>query len=255
MVAGNPLSLANLNFPHEHRVLVLGPHPDDFDVIGVTLRHVWERGNPLYVAVTTSGARGVEDSFCSPPTLDTKARVREKEQKANCQYFELPENNLEFLRLEEDDAGHPLANAANISRMQEYFQRMSPAVVFLPYGKDTNPGHQRIYAMFRKIAQEAGYPLVAFLNRDPKTIQMRCDVYQGYDGETAVWKGKLLRFHKSQQQRNFNQRGYGFDDRILTMDRENAKLCSLDLPYAELFELAFFGGSKLDDFLDDQKGT
>ena len=47
-------------------------------------------------------------------------------------------------------------------------------------------------------------PLVAFLNRDPKTVQMRCDVYLGYGEKIAGLKGELLRFYQSQHQRNLN---------------------------------------------------
>jgi LmbE family N-acetylglucosaminyl deacetylase len=252
--AGSSLSITNLIFPRGSKILVLGPHPDDFDVISVTLRYLEKKGIPIFLTVATSGASGVEDSFCSPSTLGVKAKLREEEQKASCQFFGLPENNLVFLRLEEDEAGHPLVNSTNFSIIQNNFLTINPTIVFLPYSNDTNPGHQRIYGMFHQIAQEAQKPLVAFLNRDPKTIQMLCDIYTGYEETIAAWKGKLLRYHKSQHQRNLNHRGYGFDERILNMDRENARLCSLDLSYAEIFELAFFGGCTLEDFVEDGFG-
>jgi len=38
---------------------------------------------------------------------------------------------------------------------------------------------------------------------------MRCDAYLEYGEESAEWKGELLRFHRSQHQRNLNQRGHG----------------------------------------------
>ena len=66
----------------------------------------------------------------------------------------------------------------------------------------------------------------------------------------AAWKRKLLRFHRSQQQRNLNQRGYGMAQRILRMDQDSAELCSADAPYAEIFELEFFSASQLEDFLE-----
>jgi hypothetical protein len=78
---------------------------------------------------------------------------------------------------------------------------------------------------------------------------MRYDVYHGFGRNDAVWKGELLRFHRSQHQRNLNQRGYGFDERILRMDSQTAEICSLGLPYAEVFELEFFGGAGLETFL------
>jgi hypothetical protein len=69
----------------------------------------------------------------------------------------------------------------------------------------------------------------------------------GYGPEEAAWKGELLRFHRSQHQRNLNHRGHGFDDRILRMDRQSAEACSLDVPYAEAFELEFYGAKGFSD--------
>jgi len=249
LISSDPLPLQTFTFSRAFRLLVLAPHPDDFDAIGVTLRFLRENGNALYVAVATSGANGVEDTFCSPPTVEVKAKLREQEQRASCRFFGLPKPHLTFLRLEEDEAGHPLENEANTDCVRQHFLSKRPAMVFLPHGHDTNPGHQRIYAMFRQVAQEAGYPLVAFLNRDPKTIRMRCDVYLGFREEEAAWKRELLRFHQSQHQRNLNQRGHGMDERILRVDRQSAEACSVDAPYAEVFELEFFGASEFGDIL------
>jgi hypothetical protein len=78
---------------------------------------------------------------------------------------------------------------------------------------------------------------------------MRYDVYMQFGEKEALWKGELLRFHRSQQQRNLNQRGYGMDDRILQMDRESAKSCLLEMPYAEVFELEFYRAKTLEDIL------
>ena len=234
-------------------MLVLAPHPDDFDAIGVTMRYFQENGNSLYVTVATSGASGVEDSFCSPPAVGAKRGLREQEQRASCQFFGLAEHNLAFLRLEEDAAGHPADNAANLERVRHVFLSRRPALVFLPHGRDTNEGHQRIYAMHRRVAREAGYPLVSFLNRDPKTVCMRCDMVLGYGQEEAAWKGQLLRFHQSQHQRNLNQRGHGFDERILSMNRQSAEMCSLDKPYAEAFEVEFLGARGFSDIPGGQE--
>jgi LmbE family N-acetylglucosaminyl deacetylase len=249
-ISSNAVSLQSLTFPRSLRLLVLAPHPDDFDAIGVTMRVFRENGNPLHVTVATSGASGVEDSFCSPPTVQVKAELREQEQRASCQFFGLSEDRLVFLRLQEDEAGHPLQNAANIDLVREQLLSMRPAIVFLPHGHDTNLGHKRVYAMFRQVAQAAGYySIVAFLNRDPKTVHMRCDVYLGFGEEAATWKGELLRFHRSQHQRNLNRRGHGIDERILRVNRQSAEECSVDAQYAEIFELECFGPSKLEDIL------
>ena len=242
---GRPLQ--EFTFSRGSRFLVLAPHPDDFDAIGVTLRFLKEKGHPLYVGIATSGASGVEDSFCRPPTADVKMDIREKEQTASCRYFGLPESHLSFLRLEEDEAGHPLENGLNLDCMRRHLLSVRPAFVFMPHWQDTNFGHQRIYSMFRQIAQETGCHLATFLNRDPKTIRMRCDVYLGFGEEEAVWKAKLLRFHRSQHQRNLNHRGCGFDERILMVDRQSAEVCPVDTPYAEVFELEFFGVGKFEE--------
>jgi len=249
IISRNAVPLGSLTFSKSICLLVLAPHPDDFDAIGVTMRFFHQNGNPLFVAVATSGASGVEDTFCSPPTSKLKAEIREHEQRASCRFFGLPESNLTFLHLAEDESGRLLENKANISRVRQHFQCLRPEMVFLPHRNDTNLTHQRVYAMFRKVALEADYPVVAFLNRDPKTIQMRCDVYLGFGKKEADWKGKLLRFHRSQHQRNLNQRGYGMDQRILRIDRESAAMCSAGALHAEVFELEFFGACQLADFL------
>jgi len=249
LIIDNPLPIRSFVFSKTLRVLTLAPHPDDFDAIGVTMHFFWGKGNPLYLAVATSGASGVEDSFCSPPTIKAKGRLREREQRSSCQFFGLPEANLTFLRLEEDEEGHPKDSKTNLEIIQEHFLKIRPTLVFLPHGKDTNLGHHHIYSIFCQVAPEAGYPLVAFLNRDPKTVQMRCEMYLGYGEETAAWKGELLRFHQSQHQRNLKQRGHGMDERILKMDRQSAEMCSVGEPYAEVFELEFFGASELGDIL------
>jgi len=249
LVLNDPVPLESLGISRALRALVLAPHPDDLDAIGVTARFLLENGNPLHVVVAASGASGVEDTFCSPPTLAAKAQLREREQRASCRFLGLPETHLTFLRLEEDEAGHLVEDTANTVRVRQQLLTWRPAMVFLPHGHDTNAGHRRVYAMFRQVVQQAGSPLVAFLNRDPKTIHMRCDVYLGFDQATALWKRELLRFHRSQHQRNLNQRGYGFDDRILSMDQSSAQTCSPGAPYAEVFELEFFGASDFKDVL------
>ncbi len=223
--------------------MVLAPHPDDFDEIGITMRFFNENGNSIYVAVLSSGASGVEDGFCSPSTRQVKGGVREQEQRASCQFFGLPASHLSFLRLEEDHAGNIIENDINCERVRDHFLHIRPDFVFLPHGNDTNVDHQRTYALFRRIALEAGYPITAFLNRDPKTISMRHDVYTVFGEKDAEWKGQLLRFHASQQQRNLNTRNQGLDERILNVNRKIAQENVQQDMYAEVFELEFFEGT------------
>lgn len=244
-----PLSAYTL--PSGLPVLVLAPHPDDFDAVAVTLRHLQDRGHPVFLEVATSGWRGVEDSFCTPPNPEVKGRLREEEQRDSCRLFGLPEAHLSFMQMEEDEIGDPLEDAANTARVRRAFLAHRPGLVFLPHGNDTNAGHRRIYRMALQVAVEVqpelSHPLALLLNRDPKTIRMCCDIYAPYGEEEAAWKAALLRRHRSQQQRNLNQRGMGFDERILATERESAAVCGLDAAYAEVFELALFGAEKLED--------
>jgi hypothetical protein len=227
----------------------MAPHPDDFDAIGVTMRFFQKNGNPLHVAVAGTGVNGVEDSFCTPPTRKMKMQIREQEQRDSCRFFGLPDDRLSYLRLEEDENGRVMTSDANTDRMRHLFISINPAVVFMPHWNDTNQGHQRTYAMLRQVALSVKYPLAIFLNRDPKTIRMRCHVSMGFDENTAAWKSKLLRFHRSQHQRNLNQRGHGMDERILNVDRDNAAGCSTNAPYAEIFEIELIRAGHLEDIL------
>jgi hypothetical protein len=109
----------------------------------------------------------------------------------------------------------------------------------MAHGNDSNAAHRRTYAWFRQIVREERLTLAAFLNRDPKTLAMNTDLYTFFDHSLALWKAELLRFHQSQHQRNLNQRGFGFDERILREDRKHALGREAKGGYAEVFELEF----------------
>jgi hypothetical protein len=64
-ISDNPLPLQHFTIPPILPLLVMAPHPEDFDAIGVTMRFFQKNGNPLYVAVAGTGVNGVEDSFCT----------------------------------------------------------------------------------------------------------------------------------------------------------------------------------------------
>lgn len=246
----SPLRLDAVSLPEGARVLVLAPHPDDFDAVAVTLRALGARGHAIHLAVATSGASGVDDDDCAPPTAEAKAALREREQRASCALFGLPEAHLAFLRLPEDGEGHPRDDALATDRVAALLADTRPSLVCLPHGNDTNAGHRRVYAMVRAVAlgfcsapagRAPARGLVALLNRDPKTVAMREDVVTPYGEDAAQWKASLLRCHASQQARNLRSRGYGFDERILRMDRESAVRCAAGAPYAEVFEVETYG--------------
>ena len=235
-----PLALTALQWPPTLRLVVLAPHPDDFDAIGATMRFFHKNGNRLDVAVATLSPGGVEDGFSGAFTPEAKAALRENEQRASCRFFGLADNRLEFLCLAEDQDGHPDDSEANLHRIRAYLSARRPDLVFLPHGNDANQGHRRTYEFFRQSVQEEKLSLVACLNQDPKTIAMRPDLYMEFGPETAAWKGALLRIHESQQQRNLNKRALGFDERILQVNREMAASLGLHGKYAEAFELELY---------------
>jgi LmbE family N-acetylglucosaminyl deacetylase len=232
-----PLFLQRMPLDPTLRILVLAPHPDDFDAIGITLRLLHANGNPIDLAVLTSGASGVEDDFGPELTLQRKAALREQEQRASCRFFGLPSAQLTFLRLSEDSEGHPQLSENNLVLLKAYWDAHLPDIVCLPHGNDSNPGHQRTYRLFRQIMETQSINLVALLARDPKTITMRSDVFTTFGEAEALWKGELLRFHRTQHERNLKTRGHGIDERILRVNREAAKDLGGEAEYAEVFEL------------------
>jgi LmbE family N-acetylglucosaminyl deacetylase len=223
--------------PSARRLAVVAPHPDDFDVIAVTLRHFQRASAQIAVAVLASGASGVDDGFVTEAAPDAKRRIREREQEASCAFFGLPEGQLHFLRLAEDASGHLSDGTANSERVSGFLARWQPEFVFLPHGNDPNLAHQRTFAMVADALSRQRSAATMWLNRDPKTIAMREDVYVVFDDDAAAWKRALLRHHASQQARNLRVRGQGFDDRILLANAKTASSAGRPDAFAETFEL------------------
>jgi LmbE family N-acetylglucosaminyl deacetylase len=231
-----PAAIPAIRWSAELRLFVLAPHPDDFDAIGVTLRFFQRNGNSIRVAIVSGSASGVLDEFCSPPDKATKTAVREQEQRDSLRFFGLGEECAAFLRLREDDTGAPLDDAENEAAIRRQLMAHRPQIVFLPHGKDSNAGHRRVYAMFARAAATLDESPAAFLIRDPKTLSFRADLYMPFDEEAARWKRRLLLCHRSQEHRNRRQRGCGFDDRILDVNRQIAAELNCGAPFAEAFQ-------------------
>jgi LmbE family N-acetylglucosaminyl deacetylase len=219
--------------PSGLKVLVLAPHPDDFDAIAVTLKKFHDNGNILKLVVVSEASSGVQDNFAQNHPDMTKAQIRENEQLSSCSFFGLPEENVSFLRLSEDKNGDPVESEENMAVLREILFKIAPDIVFMPHWNDTNPGHKRTYSMFKKMV----YSCTVYLNRDAKTIGMQNDIYTAFNDDAAEWKAKLLRFHRSQQERNLNTRGYGFDERVLRINQQTAEENNCFSPYAEVFEI------------------
>jgi len=231
--ADRPLSLRDVVFPRALGVLVLAPHPDDFDAIALSLRHLHTQGHTLHLAVLTSGASGVEDGFDGANGDGEKAALREAEQRASCAFFGLPPERLQFLRLWESDQGE----AGDLERLQAWMAARPADLLFMPHGNDSNRTHRRTYEAVRELGARLGLDAWACLNQDAKTLEMRIDLVFEYGEGDASWKAQLLRLHRSQHERNLRSRGIGFDQRVLEVNRRAAQALGSPLPYAEAFEL------------------
>lgn len=235
-----PLLLPELALPARSGIAVLAPHPDDFDAIAITLRHLHRQGHEIHLAVLTSGANGVEDGWQGAHEAAEKGALREAEQRASCAFFGLPMDHLVFMHLwESEDEQHN--EQAGREALRAYLHARRPDLVFLPHGNDSNRTHRRTYETFYAIATEDSLRILACLNLDAKTVSMRPDLYMYFGEEDAAWKARMLRFHRSQQERNLKGRGQGFDERVLEVNRRAAAEAGSGMPYAEVFEIKGFG--------------
>lgn len=226
--------LSALDWPRGQRIAVLAPHPDDFDAIAVTLRHFHARGDEIHLAVLTAGASGVESTYPGAVDDAAKGTLREAEQRASCSAFGLPAGRVTFLRLAASELS---CNDVNIAAVRDWLLPLQAGLVFMPHGNDSNATHRNTYALFSAVAEQAGLTLSALLNQDAKTVAMRHDLYLSFGTQAARWKSDLLRLHATQQQRNLNARGHGFDERVLAVNRATASALGLADEYAEAFEL------------------
>jgi LmbE family N-acetylglucosaminyl deacetylase len=232
-----PICLSGPDIPAGISVLVMAPHPDDFDEVAVTLRRIVAAGGRLRLAVMSSSANGVEDGYVDPPSDAVKAAVREEEQRRSLDFFGLPPERLSFERLPTGEGGYVLDGDIGREKAGMLLRQEAYDVVVQPHGHDTNPDHRRVCAWRRQAAAVLSRPPAAWLFRDPKTIAMRLDLVTPFGEEEAAWKAELLRFHRSQQERSLHQRGFGLDERILRVNRDTARTAGLAEPYAEGFEV------------------
>jgi LmbE family N-acetylglucosaminyl deacetylase len=212
--------------------LVLAPHPDDFDVVAITLKVFQTMGSRITLEVLSGGASGVEDEFASG--WEPKTAAREQEQRESCNRFGLPPDELRFHRLLEDAEGFMDDHLENQNRVHALLDHHAPDGVILPHGNDSNADHRRTFRWFMAWRDTRDNPPIALLVRDPKNLGMRVDLITPYDTTQADWKADLLRCHRSQHERNLRTRGIGFDERILAPERTTGK--SFGFHAVECFE-------------------
>lgn len=232
-----PRLLERAGAPRGLSVLVLAPHPDDFDQVAVLLRRLAAAGGSLRLAVLSSSANGVEDAFVDPPTDEAKAAVREEEQRRSLAFFGLEPDRWSLERLPIGEGGFLTDEGPGRAAVRRILAEARYDIAVLPHGCDTNPDHRRVAAWWRAAAEAMPRPPAAWLLRDPKTTGMRLDLAVPFDEEEAAWKAEMLRFHRSQQARGLHLRGHGLDERILRVNRDTARRAGLAAPYAEGFEI------------------
>ncbi len=234
-----PCNIRDIPWPQHLKILVLAPHPDDFDEPADTLHFFHEKGYDIYAAVAIHGG-GIDSAYAPEATLEEKREIRIEEQRKSVSYFGLPENHLRFMELINAEDEQFTDASENITHITNIINELNPDIVFCPHGNDTNRAHRLMYEIVSKIMKERQQPTALFLNRDAKTISMKNDLYFGFDEKTAIWKKTLLRLHDSQQQRNLKERGYGFDERVLMLNKNIAEELKIDEPYASVFEAQLF---------------
>jgi len=235
MRVGKASDISDFDWHGCRDILVLAPHPDDFDVIAVTLRRLQSAGKRVNVVVARGGS-GVDDGYRPGLDLAGKAALREKEQRASAAFFGLPPESMEFVDFENGPDDQMIESARNLDLLRSILSEKAPDLVFLPHGNDSNSAHRAMYALFKQALLDLDRHIPALLVCDPKTIDMRLDIYTPFGADDAAWKAQMLCFHDSQQQRNIKSRGRGFDERILDVNRRTAARLGIDSEFAEAFE-------------------
>ena len=223
----------------EKKILVLAPHPDDFDAIAVTLKSFHEHKAEIFLAVLCPAWSGVEESFCPESSRKARSELREEEQRQSIRQFGLPPENLSFLGLTEDDDGVLLDSPENYQLVKHLLESHRPEQVFMPHWNDSKSDHRIAAQLFERAVGALSLPLTAWFNLDPKTIDMDRQIYSVFDSDQAEWKASLLRCHASQHQRNLNTRGHGFDEHVLAVNR--AAGAQIGVSFAEVFEVKKYG--------------
>ena len=217
-----PSSLDAINLKSGGTAHVLAPHPDDFDAIAVTCKFLQSLQWRIVLSVMTGGENGVADGYEGVTGPVEKRDLRRQEQKNSCSAFGLDHQQLNFLDLDHDETGVLEFNKANSARINTELDGSNPDLLLMPHFSDSNRTHQICAALVIYTLCQKRRSLQIWFNRDEKTVKMQDELYMAFDESQAHWKAGLLRLHASQQHRNLQTRGVGFDERVLEMNRRTA---------------------------------
>jgi len=118
-------------------ILAVFGHPDDEQMVSGALARYAKAGHPVYLAIITSGQKGVRP-HAGIPAGEALARVREQESRCACKEMGIREPFL----LGFQDQGISTAAEMDqvVARLREIFDRVKPAVV-ITWGPDGLSGH------------------------------------------------------------------------------------------------------------------
>jgi len=183
--------------------------------------------------------------------LDRKIEIRRREQKQSAQLVGIASERLTFLEIKKSGNENLLDTSENRLKIRSYLEFLMPDIIITPAGKDTNQTHVWVCSIMRQCIRDlsvnSGKPMVALYNEDPKTTEIRTDLFVLFGEKSALWKKSLLKIHDSQQQRNISRQQKGFDERILRVNLEGYEKLLQFTPlaigkdrYAEVFEIEIF---------------
>lgn len=268
LVLGAPEAGARLvTPPSSGRVLMLAPHMDDPEAVAITLRRFAEAGCEVRYVIACSSHGGVTDSYADgyarkngldPDSglVRCKCEIRRAEQVESARMAGFVSGPPEFIKVEEDERGNIIATEDNYLTIAGTLESADPDIVLLPHGEDTNTAHIIVHRFFRRaaasLAESRGRALLGLYDRDAKTTRITEHLAAPFDIASSRWKTELLKAHRSQQERNLEQRGYGFDERVLRVNRGAWDALSQVIgepwtrayPFAETFQAEVFGRGK-----------